>query len=342
MRRRQPTLAPLAPLFDALFPHARDGAASDRQARAAALALLRSLLLVTGGPGTGKTTTITRLLLLLIAQARQAGRAPPRIALAAPTGRAAERMAESLRQRDRGGCARCRGRRSGVVRRPAGRRAARCTACSARFPDSPRFRFGAEHPLPFDVVVVDEASMVDLPLMCKLVEAVADGARLVLLGDRDQLPSVEAGDVLAAIVDATADDGRQSRASAGDRACAEGLSEADATRLAPLLGDVPRRCHRRQRAHRWPVTACTCSVATASPRRSISRRWPTPCATATPRRALALLRDGTLDGVNFHEDLRRPARRQRHARRCWRLGARSAQAREPAEALGARQPRCVC
>ncbi|HET7125676.1 MAG TPA: AAA family ATPase, partial [Lysobacter sp.] len=86
---------PLAPLFAMLFPGAK---ADDRQARAAALALRRALLLVTGGPGTGKTTTIARLLALRIAQAKFAGIATPRIALAAPTGRAADRMAESLRR----------------------------------------------------------------------------------------------------------------------------------------------------------------------------------------------------------------------------------------------------
>jgi exodeoxyribonuclease V alpha subunit len=88
-------LAALAPLFAALFPEASGG--DDHQAHAAASALLRSLLLVTGGPGTGKTTTIARLLLLLVAQAQREGGSLPRIALAAPTGRAAERMAESLR-----------------------------------------------------------------------------------------------------------------------------------------------------------------------------------------------------------------------------------------------------
>src|SRR5690606_34166125 len=67
-------------------------------------------------------------------------------------------------------------------------------------PDSPRFRHGSDNPLPFDVVVVDEASMIDLPLMAKLVEAVPDDARLVLIGDPDQLPSVEAGDVLSGIL----------------------------------------------------------------------------------------------------------------------------------------------
>ncbi|MBO9577124.1 MAG: AAA family ATPase, partial [Sphingobium sp.] len=89
-------------------------------------------------------------------------------------------------------------------------------------PDSPQFRHHADNPLPFDIVVVDEASMVDLPLMCKLAEAVADGAQLVLLGDPDQLPSVEAGDVLAAILAAAGDGGA--------------LDDDDARALQPLLG----------------------------------------------------------------------------------------------------------
>ncbi|RBG91659.1 exodeoxyribonuclease V subunit alpha, partial [Xanthomonas oryzae pv. oryzae] len=88
-------------------------------------------------------------------------------------------------------------------------------------PDSPHFRHNADNPLPFDLIVVDEASMVDLPLMCKLVEAVADGTQLILLGDADQLPSVEAGDVLAAILQA---------AGPGDA-----LQPDDAQALQPLL-----------------------------------------------------------------------------------------------------------
>ncbi len=64
-------------------------------------------------------------------------------------------------------------------------------------PDTPRFRHCEDNPLPYDVIVVDEASMMDLPLMCGLVDAVADGTQLILLGDPDQLPSSEAGDVLA-------------------------------------------------------------------------------------------------------------------------------------------------
>ncbi|MCJ0826260.1 exodeoxyribonuclease V subunit alpha [Luteimonas sp. 50] len=153
--------------------------------------------LVTGGPGTGKTTTIARLLVQLVEQARAAGRDDPRIALAAPTGRAAERMAESVRNALQ--ALATAGTDAGVI-------AALPTSGTTlhrllgTIPDSPRFRHDAGNPLPFDVVVVDEASMIDLPLMAKLVEAVPDGARLVLIGDPDQLPSVEAGDVLSGIL----------------------------------------------------------------------------------------------------------------------------------------------
>ena len=191
----------------------------DAQARAAALALRRALLLVTGGPGTGKTTTIARLLVLRIAQARADGAALPRIALAAPTGRAADRMAESLRQAAQG--LRAIGIDDGLLDAlPTG--ASTLHRLLGVIPESPDFRHPAGHPLPLDLLVVDEASMVDLPLMCKLAEAVPDGAQLILLGDPDQLPSVEAGDVLAAILEA---------AGAG-----EALRPDDADALQSLLG----------------------------------------------------------------------------------------------------------
>ncbi|MEO6264574.1 MAG: exodeoxyribonuclease V subunit alpha, partial [Luteimonas sp.] len=274
----------LAPLFAALFPHARAG---DAQARAAALALLRSLLLVTGGPGTGKTTTIARLLLLLLAQAQATGTATPRIALAAPTGRAAERMAESLR------------RASASLRATTGVGAALCDALPTQartlhrllgtIPDSPRFRHHAGNPLPFEVIVVDEASMVDLPLMCKLVEAVGDGARLVLLGDRDQLPSVEAGDVLAAITDAAGT----------DDALPAGIVHA----LAPLLGETAIAPDAQ------PLLAGHRVQLLRGYRQSEALELAPLAAAARDGEAdvaLALLRGGTLAGVQFHEGLHDP------------------------------------
>ncbi|MGY0612935.1 exodeoxyribonuclease V subunit alpha [Luteimonas sp. A501] len=223
----------LAPLFAQLFPEA--ATSDDPQSRAAAAALRHSLLLVTGGPGTGKTTTITRMLVLLAAQALEAGAAPPRIALAAPTGRAAERMAESVR--------------NAVQALPAlGVDPALCAQLPTTgttlhrllgtIPDSPRFRHHTDNPLPFDVVVVDEASMIDLPLMAKLVEAVPDGARLVLLGDPDQLPSVEAGDVLAGILRAAQATAPGATFPARHVHLTRGYRQSAALDLAPLAAAV--------------------------------------------------------------------------------------------------------
>ncbi|HZH42499.1 MAG TPA: exodeoxyribonuclease V subunit alpha [Lysobacter sp.] len=215
------TSAPDPLLFARLFPDGHD----PDQAEAVRRAFGQGLMLVTGGPGTGKTTTIARLLALQLH-----ARHDLRIVLAAPTGRAAERMAESLR------AARERLRADGVE--PALVDALPVEARTVHrllgtIPDSPRFRHDAHHPLPYDLVVVDEASMVDLPLMCKLVEAIADGAQLVLLGDRDQLPSVEAGDVLAAIVDAAEASGELPRVH-----LRRGWRQADSLQLAPLAEAV--------------------------------------------------------------------------------------------------------
>ena len=195
-RADTPLDASVDALHARLFPE-RD--AGDVQARAARAALEHPLLLITGGPGTGKTTTVARVLLLLAAQARALGGAMPRIVLAAPTGRAADRMAGSVR-------------RIATALREEGVDEALCDALPTQastlhrllgiVPGRAGARFDAQSPLPVDVVVLDEASMVDLALMCKLAEALPAHARLVLLGDRDQLPSVEAGDVLAALVDA--------------------------------------------------------------------------------------------------------------------------------------------
>ena len=285
--------AALTPLFASLFPDAGD---DDRQARAAALALRCALLLITGGPGTGKTTTIARLLVLRIAQALQAGSTPPRVALAAPTGRAADRMAESLHR------AAAQMAAQGI---DAGLLAALPTDASTLhrllgvIPDSPRFRHHADNPLPFGIVVVDEASMVDLPLMCKLVEAIAEGAQLILLGDPDQLPSVEAGDVLAAILGAAGEDARHSRAGGKDEASLRG-----------------HRIH-LQRAWRQADTLDLAPLADAV-RRGDSTE------------TLALLRAGTLANVQFHEGVDDPLAAQPALLAHWRTLATHT---DPASAL---------
>ena len=174
----------------------------DRQALAAAVAQQRRLLLLTGGPGTGKTTTVARILALRVEQALQAGRSL-RIALAAPTGKAASRLAEAVREN--AGRLHAEGRIDAATLAAMPADASTLHRLLGWQPNATTFRHDAAHPLPFDLVVVDEASMVDLPLMCKLVEAIPAQASLILLGDRDQLPSVETGDVLAALCDAAGD-----------------------------------------------------------------------------------------------------------------------------------------
>jgi exodeoxyribonuclease V alpha subunit len=175
-----------------LFPDDREGC----QATAAARSLQRLLSVVAGGPGTGKTTTVARILALLEEQALAVGGPPLLVGLAAPTGKAAARMVEAVHNEANrlDVSASVRGRllrtEASTVHRLLGRHPAGLN----------RFRHDARNQLPHDVVVVDETSMMSLPLMARLVEAVRPDARLVLVGDPQQLASVEAGAVLADIV----------------------------------------------------------------------------------------------------------------------------------------------
>jgi len=162
------------------------GPAPDWQRVAAVTAALRRLCVISGGPGTGKTSTVVRLLALLAAANRGA---PLAVELAAPTGKAAARLEDALRA----------GRAAvpETVRAAIPERASTLHRLLRLRPDSTRAGVDRERPLRADVVVVDEASMVDLALMAKLLRAVPPDARLLLLGDKDQLASVEAGAVLA-------------------------------------------------------------------------------------------------------------------------------------------------
>ena len=163
---------------------------------ACALAARRAFAIVTGGPGTGKTTTVVRLLALLQGLALEAGGPPLRIRLAAPTGKAAARLNESIAgQVDRLPFDRLPGGEEAL--RPAiPTRAGTLHRLLGTRPDSRHFRYHAGQPLPADIVVVDEASMIDVELMAALLEALRPDARLIMLGDKDQLASVEAGAVL--------------------------------------------------------------------------------------------------------------------------------------------------
>jgi exodeoxyribonuclease V alpha subunit len=181
-----------------LFPGVADGT-PDRQALATAVAQFQRVLLLTGGPGTGKTTTVARILALRIETALRRG-ASLRVALAAPTGKAAARLSEALRENY--AQLHADGRIDATLRDALPTAASTLHRLLGGRPESVQFRHDAANPLAADLVIVDEASMVDLPMMCKLIEAVAPGAGLILLGDRDQLPSVETGDVLAALCDA--------------------------------------------------------------------------------------------------------------------------------------------
>jgi len=168
--------------------------------RAAALSVARrGLTVVTGGPGTGKTSTVVRMLALLVGEELAAGRRAPRILLVAPTGKAAARLSESIEAAiPRLECD------AQIVAELPRTASTIHRALGTYGGTASRFRHDADNPLVADVVVVDEASMVDLALMNRLVAAISKKARLILLGDRDQLASVEAGAVLGDLCDPAA------------------------------------------------------------------------------------------------------------------------------------------
>lgn len=180
--------ADLRTILDQLFGEATDE--PDWQKIAAAVAATRRIAVISGGPGTGKTTTVAKLLAALV-QLDEGRRL--RIQLAAPTGKAAARLTESL------GSA---GKQLALT--PEQRmlfptEASTLHRLLGAQPNSQRMRYHSGNRLHLDVLVVDEASMVDLPMMARLIAALPTQARVIFLGDRDQLASVEAGAVLGDI-----------------------------------------------------------------------------------------------------------------------------------------------
>lgn len=199
----------------------------------------QSFFVLSGGPGTGKTTTVLRMLLLRQRAALRAGRRLA-IALAAPTGKAAQRLGQSLRAEAEG------------LRLTLGEAAAGWDAALRAVPESAQTlhrllasrphedRFGHDEraPLPHDVVLVDEASMVDLGLMRALFDALRPEAALILVGDPDQLVSVSAGSVLADIV----------AAAEADPACRHHVRLTEVWRAEGRIGEVFEAVRRGDRA----------------------------------------------------------------------------------------------
>jgi exodeoxyribonuclease V alpha subunit len=217
-----------------VFPH--EG--YDEQRAAARAAATRWTTVLTGGPGTGKTTTVAGLLALVAEQHLKVTGRMPRMALSAPTGKAAARLQEAVEEatealEDPVDKERLAGLQSSTLHRLLGwRRDSRV-----------RFRHHRANRLPYDVVVVDETSMVSLTMMARLLEAMRPDARLVLVGDPDQLASVEAGAVLADLVagfEGSSDSpvsalGRPHRFGAHIGALAQALRDGDADKVMAEL-----------------------------------------------------------------------------------------------------------
>ncbi|MEX1270880.1 MAG: AAA family ATPase, partial [Acidimicrobiia bacterium] len=191
-RAADPVHAPagLDDTLDRVFP-----GEPTRQREAAALALSSRLTVIAGGPGTGKTYTIARIIGAASELAAVAGQRPPLVALAAPTGKAANRLTQQLQDFAR----------SGLLSDPVAASLAEMEAStihrmlSSTFGRN-RFTHHADNPLPHDLVIVDEMSMVPLSMATRVLDATRPEASLILVGDPNQLASIEAGTVLADLV----------------------------------------------------------------------------------------------------------------------------------------------
>jgi len=195
-----------------LFPQTQEGPI-DRQELAALVCVLKRFCVISGGPGTGKTSLTAKIIALILEQYK--GR-EMRIFLAAPTGKAAARLQEAIRKSKETLPAEDHFKKGIPVE------ASTIHRLLGAIPNSPYFRHDSENPLPTDMVVVDEASMVDLALMSKLLQAIPSDGRVILLGDQNQLASVEAGAMLGDIC---------------DTGTAHGFSERFANRTCEITGN---------------------------------------------------------------------------------------------------------
>ncbi len=177
-QRNEPITVPNSDVLEQKLDEHFGSETGNRQKLAALLAISRKLAIVTGGPGTGKTSTVVKMLDILLEESPDI-----HIRLAAPTGKAAMRLADSIRD---WATARSLDLEVQTLHRLLGMRR-----------DGRTWRHGPRNPVDADLLIVDEASMIDLPMMHRLLSALPEDSRLILLGDPNQLPSVDTGNVLA-------------------------------------------------------------------------------------------------------------------------------------------------
>ena len=180
VEQRKSALKDLQPFIQKLFS-GNIATGPDWQLTAAIVAVLYNFVIITGGPGTGKTTTVAKILAILFSLYPDM-----KVALAAPTGKAAARMAESLVQANidvpESIKTKFNSLQPATIHRLLGWKE-----------NSPFFKHNEENPLNYDLIIIDESSMIDVAMFAKLLQGIAKGSRIILLGDKDQLASVEAG-----------------------------------------------------------------------------------------------------------------------------------------------------
>ncbi|MEI7035578.1 exodeoxyribonuclease V subunit alpha [Fulvimonas yonginensis] len=322
-----------AAALDLLF-HGERGAAVRRQREAVERVVGRRLFVLTGGPGTGKTTTVLRMLLMLQHQAAQA----LRIVVAAPTGKAAQRLLQSLRA----------GKQAlrdhphaplpddwqPLLERIPDTEALTLHRLLGYSPHSNRFTRNREHPLAADVVVVDEASMVDLGLLRALLEAVRPEATLILVGDADQLTSVAAGSVLMDLVGVLEDERSAAlvrlehsfRAEQALVALNGAVRAGDATALEAILGaqvlqqPVAGGASLRHAVEAWADALATLAIRPTLPDTRDERVAPAQASAALAalralggRQLLCALREGEFGALAVNALI------EQRLKRCWNV-----------------------
>jgi exodeoxyribonuclease V alpha subunit len=295
--------------LDQLFPNT--SSEIDWQREAAKTAINQRLCIISGGPGTGKTSTVVKILALL---RLQPGGDALRIALAAPTGKAAARMQESIHRASES--------LGEALLNSLPSQASTLHRLLGVIPNSRRFRHNRENPLPLDLLIVDEASMIDLALMAKLIDALPAHARLILLGDRDQLASVEAGAVLGDICAGVGSDAplaqsivllKQSYRFSGESGIgriAAAINKGDSSQLLQLLADEKITDIKQLSDYEAALQLATSAYVDYLQQVAAAQPWPQIFEAFNQFRLLTARRTG-LSGVEaLNQEIERRLRRQ--------------------------------